>query len=104
MLSFIQSGDIVNFDGTSGESIYGPYFEDENFQKKHMGLGTVSMVNDGQPNTNSSQFVITVGSSMHLDNTNVVFGQVVKGLGVVQELGRVPTAEDIPLDVRPNNS
>lgn len=28
----VQSGDVVNNDGTSGESIYGPVFEDENFE------------------------------------------------------------------------
>lgn len=58
------------------------------------------MVNEGQPNTNSSQFIITVGSSMHLDNTNVVFGQVMRGIGVVLELSRAPTSQDIPVDVR----
>ncbi|KYN00494.1 PREDICTED: peptidyl-prolyl cis-trans isomerase D [Cyphomyrmex costatus] len=94
----IQSGDIVNFDGTSGESIYGPYFDDENFTLKHDSNGLLSMVNEGKPNTNSSQFIITVQAAMHLNNTNVVFGRIVKGKGVVFEICNVPTEKDIPID------
>jgi len=96
----IQGGDIVNFDGTSGESIYGPYFDDENFTLKHNSAGLLSMVNEGRPNTNSSQFIITVQSSTHLDNTNVVFGKIVKGMGIVLEISKVQTEKDIPVDVR----
>ncbi|KAG7198420.1 hypothetical protein KM043_005808 [Ampulex compressa] len=93
----IQGGDIVNFDGTSGESIYGQHFEDESFQLSHLSEGLLSMVNEGQPNSNSSQFIITTSPSTHLDNTNVVFGKVLKGMGVVLEINQVPTVKDIPL-------
>lgn len=96
----IQGGDIVNFDGTSGESIYGPYFNDENFALKHMSAGLLSMVNEGRPHTNSSQFIITIRPSRHLDNTNVVFGKVIKGMGIVLEIRKVQTEKDIPVDVR----
>ncbi|XP_071643234.1 peptidyl-prolyl cis-trans isomerase D isoform X2 [Temnothorax longispinosus] len=96
----IQGGDIVNFDGTSvGESIYGSYFDDENFTLSHDDSGLLSMVNEGTPNTNGSQFIITVQQSKHLDNTNVVFGKVVKGMGVVLEINKVQTNEDTPVDV-----
>lgn len=96
----IQGGDIVNFNGTSGESIYGPYFDDENFILQHNSAGLLSMVNEGKPHTNSSQFIITVQPSTHLDNTNVVFGNVIKGMGVVLEINNVQTENDIPIEVR----
>ncbi|XP_043289020.1 peptidyl-prolyl cis-trans isomerase D isoform X2 [Venturia canescens] len=95
-LFMIQGGDIINFDGTSGESIYGPQFEDENFEVQHDKEGLLSMVNKGRPDTNSSQFIITTGPSKHLDNTHVVFGRVLKGMGIVSELNSVPTTNDKP--------
>ncbi|XP_012288148.1 peptidyl-prolyl cis-trans isomerase D [Orussus abietinus] len=94
----IQSGDIVNFDGTLGESIYGPHFDDENFEIPHSSAGLLSSVNEGRPNTNSSQFIITTVPCPHLDGTNVVFGKVLRGLGVVMELNQVPTMKDTPVE------
>lgn len=95
----IQGGDIINFDGSGGESIYGPTFEDENFTIRHDTGGLLSMVNAGQPNSNSSQFIITTVPCSHLDNTNVVFGKVIKGMGAVQELNKVSSVNDKPLQV-----
>ncbi|XP_028982051.1 peptidyl-prolyl cis-trans isomerase D isoform X3 [Diachasma alloeum] len=82
----IQGGDIINFDGTDGESIYGRRFEDENFEISHSVRGLLSTVNEGKPDTNNSQFIITTEPSSHLDNTNVVFGKVIRGMGIIQEL------------------
>lgn len=98
----IQGGDIINFDGTGGESIYGPHFEDENFEISHSEKGLLSLVNEGTPNTNSSQFVIITEVSLHLDNTNVVFGKVVRGMGVLQQISEVPVEKDKPLQVNNN--
>lgn len=95
----IQGGDIINFDGTGGESIYGPHFEDESFQISHSHGGLLSMVNEGHPNSNSSQFIITTAPCIHLDNTNVVFGKVIKGMGIVKEINNVPVVKDLPVEV-----
>ncbi|EGR30370.1 peptidyl-prolyl cis-trans isomerase, putative [Ichthyophthirius multifiliis] len=81
----IQGGDFTNQNGTGGESIYGEKFNDENFKIKHTARGQLSMANCG-PNTNGSQFFITFKSTPHLDGKHMVFGQVCKGLEVLDKL------------------
>ncbi|XP_062131278.1 peptidyl-prolyl cis-trans isomerase D [Drosophila sulfurigaster albostrigata] len=82
----VQGGDLVHNDGTSGESIYGPLFEDENFELTHNDEGVVSMANYGKPHTNNSQFFITAVGCENLNGTNVVVGRVLRGLGIVAEM------------------
>uniref|UniRef100_A0A182Q0W1 PPIase cyclophilin-type domain-containing protein n=1 Tax=Anopheles farauti TaxID=69004 RepID=A0A182Q0W1_9DIPT len=91
-----QGGDIVNRNGTGGESIYGETFEDENFSLLHED-GAVSMANFGKPHTNNSQFFITSGECPHLNGTNVVFGYVIRGGGIIGEMERHSTDEGEPV-------
>ncbi|CAB3257923.1 unnamed protein product [Arctia plantaginis] len=86
----VQTGDPTGT-GTGGESIWGGEFADEfRPQLKHDRPYTVSMANAG-PNSNGSQFFITLAPTPWLDNKHTVFGRVVRGMEVVQNIGSVKT-------------
>lgn len=94
----IQTGDPTGT-GRGGTSIYGEKFEDEiNASLKHTGAGILSMANSG-PNTNGSQFFITLAPTPWLDGKHTIFGRVKSGMKIVQRMGLVKTnAEDKPLE------
>ncbi len=93
----IQGGDPTGT-GRGGESFWGGKFEDEIVPNlKHDSEGVLSMANAG-PNTNGSQFFITLVPTPWLDGKHTVFGRVIKGMEIVRAIGKVQTnQQDRPL-------
>ena len=92
---FVWQGGDPTGTGTGGP---GYRFDDELPKAGQYQIGSLAMANAG-PNTNGSQFFLISGpSGVGLPPAYALFGQVVKGLDVVEAMQNVPTGRgDRPL-------
>jgi cyclophilin family peptidyl-prolyl cis-trans isomerase/plastocyanin len=96
---YIVQGGSINGDGT-GSAFANP-FDDEFVQSiAFTGTGQLAMANSGS-DTNDSQFFITTGSPRFLDYHHTIFGQIVSGTDVLNELTQVKTGTDGQTPVNP---
>jgi cyclophilin family peptidyl-prolyl cis-trans isomerase len=92
---FVIQGGSPNGVGTDGP---GYTFVDEfDLSARHNSFGTLSMANSG-PDSNGSQFFLTVASTPGLDDKHTVFGKLTGGSNVVYAISQVARdANDKPL-------
>ena len=90
-----QMGDFDYNDGSGGNCAVEPdtlvrdrkFFNDERLDGFHDRKGLVGMANYG-PNTNASQFYITLDSCSHLDGKHVLFGEVVENIACIEKINQ----------------
>mmetsp|Transcript_52747 Transcript_52747/g.99022 ORF Transcript_52747/g.99022 Transcript_52747/m.99022 type:complete len:377 (+) Transcript_52747:86-1216(+) len=91
--------------GATEKRTNGGHIKDEHISKDTNEPGTLSMANTGQPNTASSQFFINAAHNGpgFLDwfdsggSRNVVFGKVIKGYDIIEDMTKVKTSRERPV-------
>lgn len=89
----IQAGDPTG-EGSGGPGYH--FFDETDNGIPHDSAGVLSMANAG-PNTNGSQFFITHGPTPHLNGKHTVFGQVLSGQDVVDDIKQGDTIHTIDI-------
>ncbi|KAL1490487.1 hypothetical protein ABEB36_013172 [Hypothenemus hampei] len=87
----ILGGDVIFNNGSGSTSIYGKYFDDENFEIRHDSTGLLASANRDVPNTNGCMFFITTMPTPWLNGKNVIFGKVLMGHEVVHKIEHLKT-------------
>src|SRR5215471_7791972 len=94
---FVAQGGDPKGDGTGGP---GYTLKAEFNQRKHV-RGTVAMARSASPDSAGSQFYICFAPASHLDGKYTVFGQVVKGMEVVDQIKRGDRMKSVRIEEPP---
>lgn len=73
-------------------------FADEHLKLSHASAGVVGMAGSGVPNSNASQFYVTLRSLPALDGKAQAVGRVVSGLDALEEMSKVKALNERPVD------
>jgi peptidylprolyl isomerase len=91
----IQGGDPTG-SGSGGESIWGAPFRNEiDPNLRYDRRGRVGMANRG-PDTNGSQFFITLGPTPWLDGKHTIFGEIISGMDTIDRIEKIGTPSGEP--------
>jgi cyclophilin family peptidyl-prolyl cis-trans isomerase len=99
--AFIVQGGSLNGDGT-GQVFATTYANEIVPQLTFNGTGQLALAHSSAANSNDSQFFITSGSATGLDGQYTIFGQLVAGASILQQLTQV-TGPAGQLDFKPTN-
>ena len=96
----VEPGFVIQGGDPAGNGSGGPGYQFQNEVSptlKHDRAGTLAMANAG-PNTNGSQFYITLQATPQLDGSYSVFGYVVEGMSVVQQVAKGEVINSVKIE------
>ena len=96
----VEPGFVIQGGDPAGNGSGGPGYQFQNEVSqdlKHDRAGTLAMANAG-PNTNGSQFYITLQATPQLDGSYSVFGYVVEGMTVVQQVAKGEVINSVKIE------
>jgi peptidylprolyl isomerase len=91
----IVPGFVIQGGDPEGTGAGGPGYSFANEIDKKLSMdhpGVLAMAHSSQPDSNGSQWFVTIGDDHDLDGQYTIFGEVIKGLSVVDAIGKVPVA------------
>jgi peptidylprolyl isomerase len=87
----LQGGDITHHDGTGGESIYGGTFQSNMRELTKFNRPYMLAVAANDPSKATSQFFVTTVKAQWLTGKHAIFGMVVDGWDVIDEIEKYGT-------------
>ena len=101
----IQTGDPLTRNGGGNSSLWGTGGSSSTVPLEidpalHNNESYIGMARGQDPNSGSSQFYINLGNNTFLDGSYTVFGKVIGGMNIAQEIGNAPVnSQDQPLSL-----